>query len=274
MSETHHKCALADKHIDLLLTKITKIQDKQTSVESYDTSIFETNARKNSDTVGFGDLAQVLSHDSAFAWSEINSASQVITMLHSMLQSSATRVDSLERRVQYNEMKIRELSEKLEEASFQSTDGNYIWKITEVAQKRQFATSPNGSTSLNSPAFFSKNFGYKARMKLYFNGDGQGLNSHMSLFFVVCKGPYDGIQKWPFNLRIKFTLFDQSSEQSHIYETFRPDPQSASFFRPQTEVNVASGSPMFCSHAVLETKGYIIQDTMYIRCDMIEPSPS
>lgn len=34
-------------------------------------------------------------------------------------------------------------------------------------------------------------------------GDGNGKSSHISLFFVVMKGMYDGTLKWPFGNKVR-----------------------------------------------------------------------
>ena len=105
--------------------------------------------------------------------------------------------------------------------------------------------------------------------RIYLNGDGMGKNSHLSLFFVVMRGHYDALLKWPFRQRVTFALLDQSSRAEHVVDAFRPDPSSSSFRRPQDEMNVASGCPMFCDLKRL-TQGsslpsYVKDDTIFIK---------
>ena len=80
-------------------------------------------------------------------------------------------------------------------------------------------------------------------------------------------GEYDALLKWPFRQKVTLTLLDQSADQRHLTEYFQPDPNSSSFQRPATEMNVASGCPLFVSHAVLENpqNGYLKDDTIFIR---------
>lgn len=63
------------------------------------------------------------------------------------------------------------------------------------------------------------------------------------------------------------TLLDQSAEKRHLSDHFQPDPTSSSFQRPSGEMNVASGCPLFVSHAVLENpaNGYVRDDTIFIK---------
>jgi len=38
--------------------------------------------------------------------------------------------------------------------------------------------------------------------RLYLNGDGMGKGTHVSLFFVVMRGAYDALLKWPFRQKV------------------------------------------------------------------------
>jgi hypothetical protein len=75
------------------------------------------------------------------------------------------------------------------------------------------------------------------------NGDDFGKGSHLSLFFVVMKGDYDAVQTWPFQKKITMMLLDQGNED-HMIDAFNSDPQSSSFQRPKSDMNIASGSPL------------------------------
>jgi len=43
-------------------------------------------------------------------------------------------------------------------------------------------------------------------IRAYLNGDGSGYKTHLSLFFVVMKGEYDALLKWPFNNKVSMIL--------------------------------------------------------------------
>ncbi|CAF1310510.1 unnamed protein product [Rotaria sordida] len=122
-------------------------------------------------------------------------------------------------------------------------------------------------TSIYSPPFYSSSNGYKMRARLYFNGDGNARRTHMSLFFVLMRSLNDPILKFPFNYKVTFCLYDQTSAQRHIIDSFRPDIKSSSFQRPQSEMNIASGIPKFLPLEVIQQEGnpYIRDDTMFIK---------
>lgn len=52
------------------------------------------------------------------------------------------------------------------------------------------------------PAFYTSKYGYKMCLRIYLNGDGTGRGTHLSLFFVVMKGPNDPLLRWPFNQKV------------------------------------------------------------------------
>ncbi|CAF2310377.1 unnamed protein product [Rotaria sp. Silwood2] len=148
-----------------------------------------------------------------------------------------------------------------------SHDGTFIWKITDIAKKINDSISER-QTSVYSPPFYSSPTGYKMCMRLYFNGDGQARRTHLSLFFVLMRGDYDAVLAWPFSYKITFCLYDQTNNQKHIIDSFRPDIKSNSFQRPKSNMNIASGLPKFVPLAAIqqENNPYVRDDCMFIRC--------
>lgn len=55
----------------------------------------------------------------------------------------------------------------------------------------------------NPAAFYTSRYGYKMCLRVYLNGDGTGRGTHLSLFFVVMKGPNDALLRWPFNQKVR-----------------------------------------------------------------------
>jgi len=105
------------------------------------------------------------------------------------------------------------------------------------------------------------------RARLYLHGDGNARRTHMSLFFVLMRGPNDAILKFPFNYKVTFCLYDQTPQLRHIIDSFRPDTKSNSFQRPRSEMNIASGIPKFFPLAMIQQEGnpYVRDDTMFIK---------
>ncbi|CAF4410310.1 unnamed protein product, partial [Adineta steineri] len=122
-------------------------------------------------------------------------------------------------------------------------------------------------TSIYSPPFYTSPTGYKMCARLYFNGDGTARNTHMSLFFVLMRSSNDAILKFPFTYKVTFCMYDQTSAQQHIIDSFRPDIKSNSFQRPRSEMNIASGIPKFVPLGMIQQEGspYVQNDTMFIK---------
>ncbi|CAF1460942.1 unnamed protein product [Rotaria sordida] len=103
-------------------------------------------------------------------------------------------------------------------------------------------------TSIYSPPFYSSSIGYKMRVRLYLNGDGNARHTHMSLVFVLMRGPHDSILKFPFNYKVSFCLYGQTT-------------------RPRSKMNIASGIPKFFPLTMIqqENNPYVRDDTMFIQ---------
>ncbi|XP_028411643.1 TNF receptor-associated factor 5-like isoform X2 [Dendronephthya gigantea] len=68
----------------------------------------------------------------------------------------------------------------------ETRNGTLVWKIEGYERKREDAINGR-KTILYSPHFYSAQFGYKMCAKIYFNGNGLGKMSHLSLFIVVMR---------------------------------------------------------------------------------------
>lgn len=159
--------------------------------------------------------------------------------------------------------KLEQSLRLVEEASY---DGSFLWKITNVA-RRCHESACGRTASLFSPAFYTAKYGYKLCLRLYLNGDGTGKRTHLSLFIVIMRGEYDALLPWPFRNKVTFMLLDQNNRE-HAIDAFRPDLNSASFQRPQSETNVASGCPLFFPLNKLQSPkhAYVKDDTMFLKC--------
>jgi hypothetical protein len=89
----------------------------------------------------------------------------------------------------------------------------------------------------------------------------------MSISFMLMRGEYDAILTFPFNYKVSFCLFDQTSQQRHLIESFRLDMQSNSFQRPQSETNIPSGIHKLCPLSILQQPGnsYVRDDSIFIK---------
>ncbi|XP_050637031.1 TNF receptor-associated factor 5 isoform X4 [Macaca thibetana thibetana] len=144
-------------------------------------------------------------------------------------------------------------------------NGKLIWKVTDYKMKKREAVDGH-TVSIFSQSFYTGRCGYRLCARAYLNGDGSGKGTHLSLYFVVMRGEFDSLLQWPFRQRVTLMLLDQSGKKN-IMETFKPDPNSSSFKRPDGEMNIASGCPRFVAHSVLENakNAYIKDDTLFLK---------
>ncbi|XP_013389262.1 TNF receptor-associated factor 2 [Lingula anatina] len=182
-----------------------------------------------------------------------------------MLQAGASKITMLEGSLaskddtlQLNDTRV----ENLERATY---NGILVWKITDFVRRRQDAVN-NRVPSFYSPPFYTSKSGYKMCARIYLNGDGMGKGTHVSLFFVICKGSNDALLRWPFRQKVTLMLLDQNNKE-HIIDAFRPDPSSSSFKKPTNEMNIASGCPMFATLSQLDSPShaYIKDDTVFFK---------
>ncbi|KAM9474938.1 TNF receptor-associated factor 1 [Clarias gariepinus] len=204
---------------------------------------------------------------------EVEKTQLTVAALDRDSQNSMQLVEHLEsvvadqqQRMMRKDAHIASLQQSINAQHDVSYDGTFLWKISNVSQKlREAATGLKSSQY--SPAFFTSRYGFKVCMRLYMHGDGVGKGTHISLFFVIMKGEYDPLLSWPFKHKVTFLLIDQN-QREHVIDTFRPDLSSMSFQRPVSEMNVASGCPLFCPLARLRSPkhAYCKDDTLFIKC--------
>ena len=121
-------------------------------------------------------------------------------------------------------------------------------------------------------------------IRVYLNGDGTGYKTHLSLFFVLMKGEFDALLKWPFEHKISMILVGKllkkelvlyylscdfradQDHRKHVVQTFKPTLDSNSFQRPKTDMNVASGCPQFAKLNILDEENYVREDVLFIKC--------
>ncbi|XP_067662587.1 TNF receptor-associated factor 2-like [Haliotis asinina] len=190
---------------------------------------------------------------------------QRVDQLNTLVEQMDQKIKTVERNIALKDIQLAEHDLRMQCMELASYDGSLLWRITDVAKKRNEAVTGK-VTSLYSPAFFTGKVGYKMCARIYLNGDGMGKGSHISLFFVVMRGHYDALMPWPFQQKVTLMMIDQNFRE-HMVDTFRPDPTSSSFRRPVSEMNIASGCPLFLplSRLMDSNTGYIKDDVIFVK---------
>ncbi|XP_078498205.1 TNF receptor-associated factor 2 isoform X2 [Lissotriton helveticus] len=237
------------------------------SSESEAAKLNEVNQRYESlehKTITYEKIVSVLNREVERVQVTLEAYSRQHRLDQEKIESLSTKVRQLERSIGLKDLALTEMEQRVIEAEASTYDGIFIWKITEFARKRQEAIAGR-SPAMFSPAFYTSKYGYKMCLRIYLNGDGTGRGTHLSLFFVVMKGQSDALLRWPFNQKVTLMLLDQNNRE-HIIDAFRPDITSSSFQRPVSDMNIASGCPLFCPISKLESKNsYMREDTIFIK---------
>ncbi|XP_061169632.1 TNF receptor-associated factor 2-like [Saccostrea echinata] len=184
-------------------------------------------------------------------------------------EEKTQKIKELERKLANSEVQVIQLTQKVLACGVTSINGELIWRL-ENWKERQAQALAGEVTSIFSPPFYTSQYGYKMCVRIYPNGDGMGKNTHVSIFFAIMKGEYDPILDWPFSRRVVFMVFDQDGN-NHIKDSFRTDPNSSSFKRPTTDMNIASGCPLFLPLSRLKgNNGFVKDNVMYIKTKVEE----
>ena len=151
--------------------------------------------------------------------------------------------DRVEHSLALHEIQLADLQEIRETTSY---DGILSWKISEF--QRRFREAVDGKTlRIYSPPFYTARYGCKVCARASLNVAG------MVLFFIVMQGEHDGSLEWPFQETITIKLLDEENTCQAL-QTFRPDPNSSSFQRPMSYMNVASACPLSCPIRLLRSR--------------------
>ena len=189
---------------------------------------------------------------------DMGNARRLLDTIQDTTRRLERRIDSIQ-----HTLALRNDAQVMRQRLPPSYDGHLVWKITKFSWLRNEAV--NGQQRFFvSPCFFTSPRGYKMCARIYLNGNGMGRGTHISVFFVVMRGQYDAILRWPFRQKVTFMLLDQDNIE-HVIDEFRPDPNNPSFQRPRREANIASGFPLFCSLTQLSRRAYVHEDTMFLR---------
>ena len=238
--QAHNMDLNASNSVSIGHEKITKVEDKLECVHDSLNSYIKSAEKLNTDLEGTKSNEKKLKEE----------------------------IDTLQRSLTFAQATIINLEERLVVQEKVSYNGTLVWKITNVRHKLQEAKSGRQS-SIYSPPFYTHQNGFKMCGRIYLNGDGSGRNNHVSLFLVIMRGEYDSLLRWPFIQKVTFILMDQSDNQNreNLIDGFIPDPNSSSFKKPTSDMNIASGIPLFFPLIKLNSNEYeyVKDDCLFIK---------
>ena len=155
-------------------------------------------------------------------------------------------------------------------------DGTFIWKVNNYRKQMDESLASDEETAIFSPAFYTSQYGYKLKLKAYLNGRDRGRGTHLSLYIIIMKGEYDPLLDWPYNMKVTFYLLDQSERRQHRSHTLSPNLSLPNikvvFNRPTGKENLGIGNPCFVPHDLLDSGGFVQDDTIFIKVALSSPT--
>ncbi len=138
---------------------------------------------------------------------------------------------------------------------------------------RGFNQKKRHSTEWESAPFYTKPEGYKMCLSVDANGDNgdeEGLDGHVSVFFHLMWGDYDYNLEWPFQGSITVELLASNRRSYSHSETIKYDrrtPQECKQRVESGEVGLGFGYPEFIDHWNL--KHYLKNDCLYFKVSIL-----
>ena len=138
-------------------------------------------------------------------------------------------------------------------------------KIVQKVQELQLGTCPTVIKFTNfgyhktlgmkwfSPGFYTGPGGYKIRLIVYADGDGDGEGTHLSVFANLLIGDFDETIEWPMKGQLHIELLNQKKNRNHYKQTVTFDHNATKecLFKKQEEDEVGWGKTQFISNSFL-----------------------
>ena len=162
---------------------------------------------------------------------------------------------------------------ELAAVSHQVSSTLFTWRIPNFNESWQ-AAKEGSKERLESEPFYTSPHMYKLKMRLYPNGEVTEKKPHLSVYVIIMKGEYDAILPWPFLPQITFTLIDQqedTSKRENFFLSLKADPTMKNFARPVGDQNVEKACGMFVSHGQLQSRRYIVDNTIFLQVKVEVP---
>ena len=116
---------------------------------------------------------------------------------------------------------------------------------------------------------------------VYANGDGNGNNTHVSVYANLMKGDNDDSLTWPFTGEVMFEVLNQLEDNNHhkaVYRFPADDDVSKRVMVDDKRATNGWGKPQFISHADLNYQPdkncqYLLNDTLVFRVSVTVNNP-
>ncbi len=217
------------------------------------------------------------------ALQEIHSTNNICVQLNSKRQTAeAKTIETREQLKKFNEELVN-IQDRIESLNKMLTD----MKILTDEVKSKSVTGPSlmdadntytlkvnlspllndDSLTVHSDPFQSSQWGYKIKISVTTQTDGQTKQRFLLVSFVILRGDYDSILRWYFCYPVKLCLVDLTGAHKHVTHSIRPDSRTAIFGEPLNNANTPYQITHFYPIDKLREKGsdYVRDDNIFIR---------
>ncbi|CAH1799737.1 unnamed protein product [Owenia fusiformis] len=222
----------------------------------------------------FNKVIKVLQEESQWIKSRLaNLESGIQKHFFQVLKNLFVQHQRTDKFITRQEDSIKQLDTAMADSQLAVHNGIMILPIEDFQAKFQ-AAKVRDPASITSPAFYTRRGGYKLKIRVYPNGDGLGLGTHVSIYIMMCKSPFDALLPWPFNQKITLGIMNQTDSKKDYMDAFRPNKALNTWGKPVAESNVPTGIPKFLDLATVldPSQGYVVDDTMYVKV-IVEQEP-
>ncbi|MBN3279705.1 TRAF2 factor, partial [Polyodon spathula] len=190
---------------------------------------------------------------------------------------------SMERKLESNKRTINALQDKVRQLEQNislcfpmnnpptevAQNGVFIWSITKFHNLRQEAIS-GLRPYLESEAFYTSQYGYKMKLRIYLNGNEQAKGTHISLYFTLQTGDFDSLLKWPFAEPVRLSILSQTNREDSALHCLSPSGLLLSLQKPSVNGNMPYGLPMFVSLTELYSRlaQFVPEDTLFVKTEV------
>ena len=150
--------------------------------------------------------------------------------------------------------------------------GSCVFKFLEYRQHK------SSKQEWYSPPFYTHPGGYKMCIRVCANGDGDGANTHVSVFARMLRGKNDDTLPWPFTGKVHVTLLNQLADRYHYTRTtfFPKGNDICGRVVNDERAPIGYGQPKFISHSQLTATRncqYLKDDCLYFRIKVQASQP-
>ena len=114
------------------------------------------------------------------------------------------------------------------------------------------------------------------RLMVYLNGSGSAKGNFMSVFLQLMQGEHDDVIEWPFSKTIILTIIHQDSRCKWYKTQMRSYSDNGTevkqMQKPVSNYNGPYGYDQFISILKLQSDGFTKNNTLYIKCEIVENS--